>query len=481
MTTNELLRKFDSAITWNGASYLIYKIISTALSFILFKKLSASDFALWATANSLIYLSLLWLDLGLRHSLALYLPKFVAHKRWFAKFTFCLIAIYLTILLAFTCCAILLFHLFLDFNISFKLLALTGLLLLTEGIVSLVRLLYHAQFFNKIFNLTQTIVFIIESIIITFSVLFLLRSTENLVYLLFGARIISGLVTMALAFHLHPQMVEQTDRIDSSVTTQPPSLRSFLYHSLIMWIYSCLKSLSERNFLLPLVMYLHGPLAGSHFKLAQDSSLLFSRFIVKTVGSNDTALLAYSHMRQANKDSINYSILNQLIFKITNLCLPVISLCLLLLLQLIYHYQEFVFDKIILAIATFFILILFNIIESILSPYKRIIEIKRHYTILSISHIPYIFGLLLCVILARFYSIDLLAFISFVYFTRLTVTLFLVYYTYIRYSINFPYRFLISRISIVFAATYCFHRLIIFLSHLFPINVPSLLISLFSR
>ena len=76
---------------------------------------------------------------------------------------------------------------------------------------------------------------------------------------------------------------------------------AFIKHSLIMWANNNLKSLSERNFLVPFFTHIFGPGPANLFKVANDGALLFYRIAIKTIGTTDTSLLAHIETSQQHK------------------------------------------------------------------------------------------------------------------------------------------------------------------------------------
>lgn len=72
-----------------------------------------------------------------------------------------------------------------------------------------------------------------------------------------------------------------------------------------MWATTVLKSLTERNFLVPFFSFSLGMASANIFKLANDAALLFYRVIVKTLGTADTALL--SHVQTGYHADINFN------------------------------------------------------------------------------------------------------------------------------------------------------------------------------
>ena len=166
MSNNDILTRFNEGITWNGLTYLVYKILTTAVTFLLFAQLSTNNFVTWTSLQSLIYLTLLWLDFGLRKSIPRYLPLLEQYQLPMQVILKIFFMVYGFLLL---CSAVLLVYYgpqishFLHITYNYHVFILTGMLVCLEGMVAVIRLIFHAQFKNKAFNIMSTLLLGAES------------------------------------------------------------------------------------------------------------------------------------------------------------------------------------------------------------------------------------------------------------------------------------------------------------------------------
>jgi hypothetical protein len=382
MMTNPLFTNFSTALNWNAFLFLSNKLFSVILTFYLFNNLCSADFSLWTNTNALVFLALLWLDFGLRKSIPRFAPLFCSSAQTLSSFTATTLLMQLIILFLATPLVTFFSSRLLNtlLPLSSPLSTITALLFITEGLVALCRLHYHAHFWNKPFNLLSSIAFTLE---LTLNLLLIRHMPSTyLVPALFITKIITGLIIVIASLLI----IKGLYRTKQYPNTPLPatSWHDFTKHSLLMWCNNILKSLSERNFLLPLMTYLLGPVAANTFKVAQDGGLLFERAILKTIGSADTALLAHVHA-QEQKYQINDAF-QKIITKIAGLCLPLFGLFLFIWLEGNNYYSykgENVFQIFIIITGTYFL-------EVLLSPYERVLEVKKHYTLLAYAYLPYI-------------------------------------------------------------------------------------------
>ncbi len=292
-SVQRLYLQFDSCINWNIFLYVVQKFISIILTIFLFKTLSAKSFSLWANINSIIFLLLLWLDFGFRKSVPKYIPQFSKEKKSHILFTKFIIKFQLVAGLICFCLSFFLikFFNFYNFQISNAILGLATLVFFTEMFVAIIKLLFHAHLWNKEFNLMQSILTLFESIIICFFI-FSNYIEYDLLNLIFICKIIFGIVLILLSYNKLKKLYK-TNQYHNSLIDYNLTKKEFLQHSTIMWGNSILKSLTERNFLLPILTISMGIDLANIFKIANDWALLFQRFIMKAIGTNDISLLAH--------------------------------------------------------------------------------------------------------------------------------------------------------------------------------------------
>jgi hypothetical protein len=409
-----LYKKFSQAIRWNAALYIIHKLSSTVLSFILFKQCKHQDFSLLTNINALLFLSLLWLDFGFRKSIPRFSPLFARNKQAFVSFTKTILIFQCTSLVLATPFFIYLMPRFLTIlfqqQIPQSYTTIATAVFVCEGISELMRLIYHAHFWNKQFNLLATIVRILETIT-CFILIYANHSTLILEILIAkciaGITIIIGSLTMIQKLYTKFNF-EKHDTVNIKAAWQ-----GFIKHSTVMWSYNSLKSLSERNFLLPVLTYLLGAETANMFKVAQDGALFFERCVVKTIGTTDTALLA--HVEGEGK-TVQENAFKNLTHKVAGLCFPLFGILLFLSLQKSNYFfsSPMIFN-------TFLLLAVTYLLEVLLSPYERLLEVKRKYRLLMISYAPYILMISLLFYLVPFFG--LLGFVCIMQGVRLVSSL----------------------------------------------------------
>jgi hypothetical protein len=377
MNFDQILSKFNQGINWNAYLYVFYKVTSTIVTFCLFRHLTTEHFAVWANIYSIIYLVLLWADFGFRKSLPRYCPEFSRNTSAIKRFIRGII-LFQTIVL--TCATPLIivasYKLTSIFDISsITIFSAIPAIFAIEGLVSIVRLIYHSHFWQKSFNLLYSIVITGEALTNMFFIFSINKSqtllkTILLTKLLAGLIIIIGSIIMLFWFYKGNEH-EKTDTIDYDHT-----MKGFIKHSTAMWGNTILKSLSERNFLLPLLTIIAGAESASIFKLAHDGALLFQRIVLKTIGTTDTSLLAYVNALPDEKKLTNIAF-RKLATKIATLCLPLLGVLVLII--------GFVSDQVKSSwgFRLFCILTINYLLESMLLPFERLLEVKRTYIYLA--------------------------------------------------------------------------------------------------
>src|SRR3990167_6190459 len=157
--------KFSESVHWNAISYALYKICTLSFTLVLYKVLSAQDFSSWATGQSIVFLLLLWLDGGLRKSIPRYAPDFAHSIDQHKKFMKNLLIYQMGIVLIGS--AILWYALPWCVPVARSLGNVRLLILLifvSEGLVGILRLIYHAYFLQKRFNLMYLFFVFLETI-----------------------------------------------------------------------------------------------------------------------------------------------------------------------------------------------------------------------------------------------------------------------------------------------------------------------------
>jgi hypothetical protein len=149
-----------------------------------------------------------------------------------------------------------------------------------------------------------------------------------------------------------------------------------------MWANNTVKSLSERNFMLPLLTYTLGPTSANMYKVANDGALLLYRSVFKTIGSTDTALLSQI------KTGIDHEDMRTVFFeKISKTIILLCAVSLTIGLSISQFISSYSIKPSLLQI--FSLLLISYILEILLSPYERILEVDQRYKqLFCISGLP---------------------------------------------------------------------------------------------
>jgi len=184
-------------------------------------------------------------------------------------------------------------------------------------------------------------------------------------------------------------------------------------YSCTMWMATIIKSFTERNFLVPFITHALNPEIANIFKLSNDMALVFYRFILKTIGTADTSLLSQSSLF-GNNVAFNAAF-TKLITKIAHLCLFAFVIIMAINMYRIYFFDTKTIGQLFLITAICYI------IEALLLPFERILEIKENYLYLFIGYIPYIVILILILFASNIptLSSSFISFIILVHIARL--------------------------------------------------------------
>ncbi|TET33500.1 hypothetical protein E3J61_03820 [Candidatus Dependentiae bacterium] len=435
-TSTPLFRSFSSALSWNALAYLFHKSATTMRTFLLYYALSAHHFSMWATTTSAIFLLLLWLDLGLRKSIPRFAPLFSAQRTTLIT---TILIIHLSILL----CALPFLIWFLQSHPP-TILLLATIIYLAQGTQSIIRLAYHAYFLNKPFNIIATSSSVLElaalvSALILLPTHLLLMTTLTITAISsVGVCVIAYRAFFYPSFRLRLSATPDTainfagdPEFSSTETPTSTTYRQFFTHSLIMWITTIIKSFSERNFLLLLITSSSGVAVANIFKLANDGALFFYRIIIKTIGVADTALLAHietGHESRGEKNSMMISAVKEVVAKTARLILPLLGILVVICFVPNRLYTPDVFHA-------FLLMTIGYILETILIPYERLLEVRRRYLFLFLSYLPYIGVMILLMFTLRISSIGLLPLLLCIHIVRLVSYLLIRVCTYYIYRI----------------------------------------------
>src|SRR5665213_2905657 len=88
MNTHQLFLKFNQGINWNAILSVSHRILSVVLSYSLYHVCTVSEYNLWANTYGIIFITLLWVDGGLRKSAPRFAPIFAAEGKTRSFLTF---------------------------------------------------------------------------------------------------------------------------------------------------------------------------------------------------------------------------------------------------------------------------------------------------------------------------------------------------------------------------------------------------------
>jgi len=451
MNIKQITEKFGQTIKWNALFYGLRKALSTFLTIALFKKLSLQDFSIWANIYSAIFFTLLWLDFGFRKSLPRYCPEFAKNKIILKKFI-TIIILFQALVLASLAPFFLILSVYLTKALGFahkiELFYLGCALFVLEGILSIIRLIYYSQFWQRQFNLQMSVILVLKTLV-SISAIFYLKTSYALVKSIFFLEALSAIV--AISVHLVrlkplyknnlPKEKPQEEPIDFKKT-----MLQFVKHSLAMWISNNIKSLTERNFMQLFITKMVGPYPASLFKMANDGALIFYRTVIKTIGTTDTSLLAYVES-DMNKEKTFPLAFRKLIHKIINLVIPLFGILIVIFIHFKHKFSNnFIFHA-------FIFLACCYLLEFMFSPYERVLEVKKRYYLLALAHIPYIFAISLILLFVLAKKISLLQILFAIHIARLTTLLILQQCAKRMYRVVFPIKKTSKALVIVGAIT----------------------------
>jgi len=435
MHISQLYTAFNRCLRWNAALYFSYKLLFMATSLLLFNRLSVQDYSIWANLNSFIFLALLWLDFGLRKSIPRYCPEFerTNSRRKFLLYVLSLQGAILIAAIPFFLCIVTLFFRSLSLTYNSLLLYFCATTFFVEGINASIKLFYHAHFWNKEYAQTQSIFLLLE-MIINFNCIFFLKTNTTILLTIFASKLLTSGGTTIVSLIILKQRYTTTLFNKTTVPLQRKQLKQFVTHSGMMWFGNTIKSLSERNFLVPFITQVIDPTVANLFKVANDWAMLIYRPVIKTIGTSDTALLANLEINQ-NQSSITMPACSQLLKKVLLICLP---FCVA-----IPAITFFITPS-----TLFLIISCGHIIETMLSPYERILEVKRDYKALLSAYLPYIIVFISVVYYLFLPSASLITALICIHTSRLTGSFMITYFAYTKYGSSIHIKPAIKKLGI---------------------------------
>lgn len=387
MNTQKLFTLFNRAITWNAGAYAAYKLVTITTTYILSARLSATDFATWASLQSMVYLLLLWFSFGLRKAIPQYARLFAADHFFRRRFIISILifkAIILSIGVAFFWYAIPSLGAWLGICCPEHRVT-ASILLCLEGILSVIQLLYHSYFLNREFNTIATSTLLAGAAYNLFHIYRGLTGNLLISWIMSGyclstlAAIIISLIFLSV--RLARPLPLESPRITEAIPSRRTLVTQFIYHSLFMGTITIARSLTQRNFMFLFFTAYFGVQTGRLFKLTNDSAQLLHRIVIKMIGVSDTALLAHAE-HQNNRTTLLTQAFNKLTRTIAFVSIPLTTLL------IITAHWRITPDRPLLMELFIPIAIAYQI-DLLLLPYERILEVTRSYRLLLRSLIPF--------------------------------------------------------------------------------------------
>lgn len=411
MDTTTLFKKFDEAHAWNGALFTINKIAKTAISFVLYSKLSSLEFSAWANSYSFVYIFLLWFNFGFSRSI----PQFALYfaKNSNAKKIFISKLIQFKFITTLCACALLVITApyltqLLSLGSYLPLFYLGCCLFVVESIKSILQLLFYSYLWHKRFNILDGFTVAINAAIVLFLTTLSL-STMHLLYGIFFSHIVTNMLLITLSYFMLGKLERDENYQGNENVDRAALTKSFAVHSGAMWGLISINSITERNVLIPLITATLGHGAAGIFKVANDGALLFQRFVIKTIGTTGTSLITHlddnekrvafisqggtmqrknAHAPNPKRQTLVFDGMWKLTKRIATLIAPLlILLAFLIMLNPRTHFSLLKNPAI---SQTFLLLTSLYLFQILFLAYDHVLEVRREYKKLFISCIPYL-------------------------------------------------------------------------------------------
>ncbi len=217
--------------------------------------------------------------------------------------------------------------------------------------------------------------------------------------------------------------------------------KDFVKHSGVMWLTTSLRSLSERNFIVPFLTYSAGPALANAFKLGNDAALVFQRIVLKTIGTADTSLFSYIKIGTEEKKLTEVAF-RKLTTKITSLSLPLLGLIGLL------AWGFYGKSENTLIFHIFCIIGISYLVEVMLLPYERLLEVKRKYKYLLSVYAFYSLLLMILIFACSSSLIGMRVTIALLCTVRLVSLLIMAYISRSLFQVQFPFKSFFNRMVI---------------------------------
>lgn len=453
MNTQQLYTKVTQGFSWNALLYSVHKGTTTIVIMLLYTIFPTAIFSMYSNINSITFLLLLWLDFGLHKTIPLFALKYAQNRESLSTFIKRILLFKILLLFASVPIYLMLIKTIIDtlqLQDYYLLPYASCLFFITEGILGVVKLIYHAYFLHSIYNKISTLVLLCE-LLINIAAIHFLPADYTLLLVLFISKITTNCLLLSIVWgkkNLIYQLAGSTHPIEKTTID-----KQFFIHATLMYINTNIKSLSERNFLLPLFTVTFGPAMANMFKVANDGALFFYRIVVKTIGTLDTSLFSYTLNTHLHNKTWQFAI-TRLTHKIAALVIPFLGIT-----YVIYNNKHIInYDLIMFNM--FLIISLELLIEILFSPFERVLEVKKEYFLLACAYTPYIFVMCLLIFTPAMTYIGIVNTLLLIHGVRLVSTLIMTCIVYTKYAYTFPFYFIMMLIGLVIPCAYIMQPLI---------------------
>ena len=421
----QLRTQFHTAVHWNTVAYVCQRAAYTILHIYLYYHIPTTSFVAWTSLLSIIYITIYMCDAGLRKSIPLYIDTPYI-QRW------CL-AVYSVIGIAITPIVIAYAYWLSPYPIidnTSIMLYLIPLLVISQTLLIGARIVHTSQFNNRSFAYINTLWLAIE-VTITIAVIEYTQ-TAQAISICLASKAIFGSAAVVHAMYTLPRSIN---------TTRQSSRTLFTQHTTYMWGISIIRSLSERNVMMPVLAWIAPPDIAAIYKIVHDAVMMIYRTLIKSIDINDITILRDARTRA-------YAFF-QLSIKLINWC--TVACCVLVAI-----------DYMMTSINAYHSLLLVigysSIIEVVISPWDRLREITYDYRQPMIIYTcAYMIPIMYTIWLYPFQVYEhVFGFICAVYGARLLATAILLYRTMHITPVTYPWRYAALASTIAITIHVCF-------------------------
>lgn len=455
MNNQQLYSKISQGFNWNALLYIIHKGAATLVIMVLYTVLHTNMFSIYGNISSITFLLLLWLDFGFHKTVPLFALQYAQTQTSMYIFIKQILLFKSIVLLLLTPCYLLSMHTMMNtlaLHHEHLLLCISALFFLTEGIISAVRLIYHAYFLHSIYNKISAGTLLLE-LSISLCAIKVINDDYTLILALFLSKVIANCLLLTITWYKRYAIYQQHNTTYYNLSNTPTNLnKQFIIHAIVMYGNTNIKSLSERNFLLPLFTLTFGPATANMFKVANDGALFFYRIIIKTIGTLDTSLFSYALTTQQQNKTWQFAI-TKLTHKIGTLVIPLLGI-----IYVIYN-NKWVIKYNFIICDMFLIITISLLIEILFSPFERILEVKKKYCLLAYAYMPYMMVMLFILFTKVMTYIGIVNTLLLIHGVRLVSTTLTTCIVYIKYKYAFPFLYIGILIGITIPLTYILQQI----------------------